>query len=118
MTTGPRDRDAVGRDGDDFVDDDDEDAAANQAHAASTPTSASTARPRFIEITLTVPGGRPDAAGWLTPTVSCPFAPVLGDAQTLLGLVEAPDGEGEHRDAEREDDQDLGPDRHDPPVDR
>jgi hypothetical protein len=76
MSTGPRDRDAVDRGV--GVEDDDEDA--NQALAPSAPTSASTTRARFIENTLTVPGDGPAAAGELTPTVSCPFVPVLGNA--------------------------------------
>ena len=65
MSTGPRDRVAVGRDCDD-VDDED---AANQAHAASTPTSARTAKPRFIENTLTVPGDSSAAAAELPTRV-------------------------------------------------
>jgi hypothetical protein len=76
MSTGPRDRDAVER----GVGVEDDDGDANQALAPSAPTSASTTRARFIENTLTVPGDGPAAAGELTPTVSCPFVPVLGNA--------------------------------------
>src|SRR5690348_11788650 len=77
-STGPLDRDgvdcAVGVD----VDDDED---ANPANAASAATIASTTTPRFIENTLTVPRGEPAAAGNLKPSVSCPFVPVLGNAQ-------------------------------------
>src|SRR5262245_19934269 len=43
---------------------------------------------------------------------------MFSSSPVLFGLLEAPDGEGEHRDSEGEDDQHLGPDRDDPPVDR
>jgi hypothetical protein len=76
MSTGPRDRAAVCRGGDY-----DEGDHANPAHAASTPTSASTTSARFIENTLTAPDDRSAAAGDLIPTVSCPFVPVSGDAE-------------------------------------
>src|SRR5947208_14025620 len=113
MSTGPRDRD--GADGAVDVDDDDDDA--NQANAASAATIASATRPRFIENTLTVPDDDPAAAEDLKPTVSCPFVPVLGKVR-LLRLLETPDGEGEHRCAQREHYEHFGPDRDDPAVDR
>src|SRR5215208_1976782 len=103
MSTGPRDPDAVGR----GVGVLDQDKAANHAFAPSAPTSARTIRPRFIENTLTVQGDGPAAAGDLIPSVSCPFVPVSGNSSTLLRLLEAPDGESKHRDAERQDDEDL-----------
>src|SRR2546430_7527054 len=111
-STGPRDLDGVGRSVD--VDDDDD---ANHANAASAATIASTTSPRFIENTVTVPYDDPAAAEDLKPTVSCPFVPVLGKLR-LLRLLETPDGEGEHRYAQREHYEHFGPDRDDPAVDR
>src|SRR2546430_16865744 len=111
-STGPRDLDGVGRSV--GVDDDDD---ANHANAASATTIVSTTSPRFIENTLTVPDDDPAAAEDLKPTVSCPFVPALGTLR-LLRLLETPDREGEHRDAQREHYEHFGPDRDDPAVDR